>query len=78
MFENGYFSHSQFHYAEGLYMILPIGLPDRFYSGKGEHITIGDDVICFKPDTPSEIIKKLVKEYTEHKNQIKESGVYID
>jgi len=78
MFINQYSSQSKFPYAEGSYLILPTGLPDRFYSGDGEHVTIGNEVICFKPDTPNEIIKRFVADYTEHLKQKQENGVYCD
>ena len=78
MFDDKYSLQPLFPYADGLYMILPAGLPDRFYSGKGEHITVENEVICFKPGTSPEIINRLVSEYSEQKNQQNESGVYGD
>ena len=71
-----YNTESLFPYADGYYGILPAGLPDRFYSGKGDKVAIGDEVICFAPNTPLEIKERFVKEYSEYMDKQKAEGIF--
>ena len=66
-----------FEYADGMYMIMQSGLPDRFYPEEPErkHIT-NDYVICFMVDTPEDVKQKLIKDYAEYHKKEKESGLY--
>lgn len=73
-----YSSDPLFPYADGLYMILPAGLPERFYLGPGENVTIGNEVICFKPDVPSEIKTRFIKDYSEYVANQNDVGVIYD
>lgn len=73
-----YNSQSIFPYADGLYMILPSGLPERFYSGSGENVIIANEVMCFKPYIPNEIKARFIKDYSEYVAKQNDLGVIYD
>lgn len=80
MYTECYTSKPLFSYADGMFMIMPPGLPDRFYPNEKtrKHIT-EDYVICFNPDVPENIKERLIKDYSEyyHKKREEEfSGIY--
>lgn len=64
-----------FSYAEGFYMLLPSGLPKRFYKGDGEYVFTNDYVIYFKPDTPEDIKNRLIEDYSKYVANKKVSGI---
>ncbi len=72
-----YSTKSLFPYAEGKYMIIPNGLPERFYpKNKNDRHVVGDDVICFIGNVSDEIKKRLINDYKEHCKKQKESDLY--
>lgn len=73
-----YYTKNFFPYMEsGSYMIMPAGLPDRFYPKEKSRIHETEDyVICFKPDTPEEIKQRFIKEYAEWYKKELELGHY--
>lgn len=82
MYTERYTSKPLFPYADGMFMVMPPGLPDRFYPAEKtrKHIT-EDYVICFNVDTPGNIKQRLIKDYAEHyrkKQEERLSGIYID
>lgn len=66
-----------FPYADGLYMIMPPGLPENFYPEEADRKHITDDyVICFNSDVPNSIKQRLINDYAEYHKKEKESGLY--
>lgn len=82
MYTERYTSKSSFPYADGMFMIMPSGLPERFYPAEKtrKHKT-KDYVICFAPDVPENIKQHLIKDYAEYHQKKQEeqlSGSYKD
>lgn len=81
MYTNCYTSKPLFPYADGMFMIMPSGLPDRFYPVEEVRKYITDDyVICFNPDVPEDIKRRLIKDYAEYHRKKKEEQkiAYVD
>lgn len=68
----------RFAFANGYFMLLPAGLPERFYEGEGENVHIGNFVICLKKDTPKEIRDRLISEYQSYLSEQSEMDDFID
>ena len=70
-----YRSEPLFPYADGYYMIFPRGLENREV-GEGSIVVEDEYVIYFKPDTPDDIKKRLIKDYAEYYKKEKQLGVF--
>lgn len=82
MYTEYYTSKPLFPYADGMFMIMPPGLPDRFYPVEETRKHITDDyVICFNLGAPEDVKQRLIKDYAEyHRKKLEEqlSGIYKD
>ena len=66
-----------FAYAEGMYSIMPPGLPDNFYPRDVNRIYKTEKyVICFNEGVLSDIKSRLIKDYTEYYNKEKSLGIF--
>lgn len=66
-----------FPYADGLYSIMPKGLPEHFYPEEKSRVHIEEDyVICFDKNTSDDIKQQLIKDYAEYYKKEKESGIF--
>lgn len=66
-----------FPYADGVYAIMPPGLPDRFYPEEKDRVHVEKDyVICFDKGVSDDIKQRLIKDYAEYHKKEKESGVF--
>jgi len=66
-----------FKYAEGLYTIMPAGLPENFYPNEADRVHKTERyVICFNKDMSSDIKKRFIKDYEKEYNKEISSGVF--
>ncbi len=72
-----YYTEPLFPYIDGRYMIMPPGLPDRFYPKENDRKHIADDyVICFIGEVDNETKTRFIKDYAEHHAKEKASGLF--
>lgn len=57
------------------YMIMPSGLPERFYPEEAERKHITEHyVICFGKNVPEDIKERFIKDYADYYAKAKASG----
>ena len=72
-----YNSIPKFPYIHGRYMVMPAGLPERFYQkDKDDRYEWNEYVICFDHDVPNEIRKHFINDFKENDKKEKELGYY--
>lgn len=72
-----YISTPQFPYIHGHYMIMPAGLPERFYpKDRNDRYEWNEYVICFDHDISDEIRKRFIRDFKENDKKEKELGYY--
>lgn len=72
MYTDKYSSRPLFPYASGFYMILPREIEKSRKVGKGSIVVEDDYVIYFRPETPEDIKRRLIKDYAEYHRKKKE------
>ena len=64
-----------FPYANDYFGIFPKGFENREI-GKGSIFVADEYVIYFKPNTPEDIKRRLIKDYAEYHAKQKATGLY--